>query len=345
MILWKLRRLMATVFFRIGPLGVAAIVMGYLLITYLLMLAAGESEITSPDLFFYWVVVTASTVGYGDYSPVTNAGRWVVLLWAIPVGLGVFALAIARIGFYLSEITSRGRKGLRKLMLDNHTVIIGWNGQRTTRLIQILKHKDNRVDSDIVLCVDQEMENPLPGEIEFVRVENYCDAGTMSRVNLAQASRIIIDTPQDDVTMTTALFCEQQSPASHKTVYFQNEGLADILINHCPNVEVVPSVSIEMLVKSAIDPGSSALHKELLDGADGMTQYSTEYQGQTCSVKEAFFSLREHHDATLIAIKKVNSQKLTINPALDLVVDKGDIIHYVADFRIEALNNLALVGR
>ena len=43
------------------------------------------------------------------------------------------------------------------------------------------------------------------------------------------ANRIVIDTPGDDVILATALFCQEASPDSHKTVYFQDDSLAALL--------------------------------------------------------------------------------------------------------------------
>lgn len=341
MLLWKLRRIFTLSFFRIGLLGVVVTVLGYIAIAYLGLWWADEQVLLAPDIFFYWLVVTASTVGYGDFSPTTTAGKIVTSVWVIPVGLSVFGLIIARTSVYVSKISHLRRKGLYKVMQTKHTIIIGWNGPRTMRLIQLLQHKDNRSDARIVLCVAQDMENPLPGAIEFVRVESFTDAQGMQRTHLAQAERIIIDTPQDDITMTTALFCDKQNPNAHKTVYFQDESLGNILTSHCSQIEVVPSVDIEMLVKSAIDPGSSALHKELLDGADGMTQYSLMYTGHSACVRDAFIQLREQYDATLIGLKKSKAARILVNPALDIQIETGDVLYYVSDARVVGLKDFA----
>jgi len=61
-----------------------------------------------PGIFeaFWWGVVTVSTVGYGDFSPVTWLGRLVGSL-VILIGLGIFGLYIARIS---STMTMRQLK-------------------------------------------------------------------------------------------------------------------------------------------------------------------------------------------------------------------------------------------
>ncbi|MFT4789509.1 MAG: voltage-gated potassium channel, partial [Paraglaciecola sp.] len=68
----------------------------YSVICWLMMIVAGEEALTHPTDFIYWLVVTASTVGYGDLSPVTTMGKYFVSLFVIPVGLSFFALIIGR---------------------------------------------------------------------------------------------------------------------------------------------------------------------------------------------------------------------------------------------------------
>ncbi len=51
--------------------------------------SAPDAEITTADDALWWVLVTISTVGYGDYYPVTDAGRFVAI-FVIVAGVGVF---------------------------------------------------------------------------------------------------------------------------------------------------------------------------------------------------------------------------------------------------------------
>lgn len=51
--------------------------------------SALDAEISTADDALWWVLVTISTVGYGDYYPVTEAGRFVAI-FVIVAGVGVF---------------------------------------------------------------------------------------------------------------------------------------------------------------------------------------------------------------------------------------------------------------
>ncbi|MDO6453143.1 potassium channel family protein [Neptunomonas phycophila] len=337
MFIEKIKHVVFSVFFKADAVSTLAVTLLYVLVSYLLLVLAGEHDITAWENFGYWLAVTASTVGYGDLSPSTLWGKVAVSLWVIPVGLSIFAFLIARVSFALSERAFRGRRGLRHLNTQNHTVIIGWNEQRTLRLIELLLDKHNAQNRDIVLCVAKDIENPLPNKIGFVKVESFSHQETMSKACLETADRIIIDTPLDDVTLTTALYCQKVSPHSHKTAYFQDESIGDLLLSHCPGIEIIPSVSVELLAKSTIDPGSSQLHKQLLDSSDGMTQFSSKYQGNKIEFEPLFDQLKRDHDATLIGVRQEGSQSIKLNPPLTLSVVPGDTLFYIAATRLTTL--------
>ena len=334
MLLIKLRRLAAALFFKARFTDVLAGVVSYILVTYLLLYVAGEDQLIAPENFVYWLAITTSTVGYGDLSPSTLLGKYVVGLWVIPVGLTLFATVLTRVGFYLSELALKGKKGLRMIRTQGNCVIIGWNGARTLRLIELLLSHSNGAREPIVLCVAVDIDNPMPGEIELVRVESFTHAESMKRANLAHANRVIIDTPNDDVTLATALFCQAASPESHKTVYFKDDGLGNLLKAHCPGIEVIPSVSVEMLARSTSDPGSGLLHKQLLDSTYGITSYCMTYSGDTPLEFDAMFQhFRAHLSAALMGVKPPGSDEIALNP-YGLKVNKGDVLYYIASKRL-----------
>lgn len=69
-----------------------------------------------PDMFesfadaLYWATISITTIGYGDYAPVTMAGRFVTMISAL-VGVGVIALPSGIItAAYVDEIKKKKSK-------------------------------------------------------------------------------------------------------------------------------------------------------------------------------------------------------------------------------------------
>lgn len=334
--IWLLLRRWATAQFnQLTGRNLLLVVAGYVAISWLLLFAAKESAMTSSFTdFVYYLLVTASTVGYGDLSPTTAIGKWIVSLFVIPGGLGLFAITIGRLAAIAINYWKSGLQGKRSLTVNGHILVLGWNEQRTLSLLEMLLHEEkNR--RRIVLCVISDIENPYPDLIDFVKVRSYTDNTDMAKASVATANCIIIDNPKDDLTLSSALFCSSQNPNAHLLAYFNDEVLSDLLKQHCPNAECIPSVSVEMLTKAAVDPGSSELHHELLSSNKGMTQYKVIYP-HTCepiTVAAIFESFKADYDATLIAIN--SGQGMELNPALDAKIPPGSQIFYIADERID----------
>ena len=157
----------------------------HFLTSWLLLAAAGETDLTGhAATFFYYYMVTATTVGYGDLSPAADAGRIAASLYVVPIAIAIFT---AIIGKAITDITSYLRKnhmGMGSYAKKNgHVVIIGWQGDRTRRLIEGLIH-DNVSHEHPVLVSSSLAENPMPSEIDFISVETLSDGRGLERAGI-----------------------------------------------------------------------------------------------------------------------------------------------------------------
>ncbi|NHO88638.1 two pore domain potassium channel family protein [Pseudoteredinibacter isoporae] len=337
----RLRRIIFKYFMDLGWRSILVITATYISSVWLMLYAAKETQLLPAGEFFYWLLVTASTVGYGDLSPITPNGKLITAFYVIPLGLGLFGLAIGRIAAFMSYQWRKSVQGLKPVNCKDHILLVGWNESRTLELIKLLlREMEHQAEKrKIVLCVKVDIENPMPEQIAFVKVSSHSKDEEMDRASVSEAASIIIDNSDDDATMTAALYCTGRNPDAHTIAYFNQEKLGQLLKKHCPNVECMPSVAIEMIAKSTMDPGSSALHHELLDVDQGMTQYSILYDGdETISIGDVFPFMKSRYEATLIGIKHGDDEELNINPCLSEEIAPGDRIFYIADERIASIH-------
>jgi len=345
----KVRKLMTQYFSNMRWYVVAAMLLFYAVSTYLFLYLAGEEGLLNIHDYVYWLIVTGSTVGYGDMSPTTVAGKWLVAFYVIPMGLSIFALVLGRVASWVSLQWQRGAKGLNALNVSNHVLVIGWNGKRTEQLIKLLLiEKSNSIDNpEIVLCVRADITNPFPSQIEFVHVDSFNTDEDMDKACVETASTIVIDNPRDDMTMTTALYCSKRNNKAHKVAYFEDENLVPLLQQHCPEIECTPSVAVEMLAKSAFDPGSSLLHHDLLDVDEGQAQFSATIPESVdaISVKNLFYQLKTDYDAIFIGVAGNHDiHKIIVNPPLTSTLNAGDKIFYIAENRIRNIDWAAFIN-
>lgn len=346
-VLLKLRHFIYRHFKAFGWQTVLVMIALYSASSWLLLVLAREQALTGAD-FLYWLVVTASTVGYGDLSPQTPLGKLVTALYIIPFGLSIFALSAGKVAAFSAFQWRKGIMGLKQLNLNNHILVVGWNEQRTQALLQLLKTETSQYrNRTICLYVDEEMENPLPGVVEFVRAAGLTDQSSLDRACAAQASTIIIDCARDDQTLSCALNLYPLNQQAHIIAYFRDEQLSRLLKQHCPGIECTPSVSTEMLVKSAMDPGSSILHHELLNAETGMTQYAVQVPQDIgpLTVADLYQPFKTRYGATLIAVDLDNDGRPDVNPDLQHPIQPGCMLYYIAKQRLNAIDWPGLTNR
>ena len=109
-------------------LYVAPILIYFLLIWALVYVEkdAPGANITSLWDGLWYSVVTLTTVGYGDYYPVTSVGK--------VLGLSLIFASLGLLGFLIGNLTNRirtymdkKRQGFYGTNFTNHFVIINWN--------------------------------------------------------------------------------------------------------------------------------------------------------------------------------------------------------------------------
>ena len=141
--------------------------------TWLLLLAANETELLGLNTYFYYYVVTTSTVGYGDMSAVTPLGRWVVALFQIPFGLALFGVLLGKVGQLVTFWVKRAMTGNKNLAhLTDHIVIFGWHEQRTKKIVDYILADNKRKDRQIIL-VSKDINMRLKARGFGVEAQDY----------------------------------------------------------------------------------------------------------------------------------------------------------------------------
>lgn len=312
-------------------------------LSWLMLLAAGERELIAWESFVYYYVVTTSTVGFGDLSPSSEAGKWIVALVQIPLGLAIFGALLGKLGQSVTKVLRQVMTGEKDFShLDTHILIFGWHETRTAKIIEHILGDKRRVQRKILLCVFEEMEHPFIDNpmVEFAKLSSFTDNDELQRVNVAEADRVIVDCITDDMTFTCALkLSPMVADDCHISAYFTDETKVEMLNRYTHNVECNSSKTAELLVRSMQDPGSGRVHDELVSTLHGNTQFSTQVPSFTGELvfQQLFYHFKQHHDAILLAVAKDRiGSKMNLNPDKDQKIEVGDVLHYVARDRILA---------
>ncbi|MEO0729577.1 MAG: potassium channel family protein, partial [Pseudomonadota bacterium] len=120
--------------------------------SYVLFAIAGENDLVGDLITYaYYYMTTATTVGYGDLSPSTASGRFWALLFVLPGSITLFTACLGKAITDLGVIWRRRMNGLGDYSdREQHTIILGWQAPRTSRLISLVR-ADSESDERVIL--------------------------------------------------------------------------------------------------------------------------------------------------------------------------------------------------
>ncbi len=309
----------------------------HIVVTWIGLVLLGEEALTG-EAFGYYYLTTVTTVGYGDLSPVSEAGRWFAAVWLMVGGIALFTTVLAKVLGAVSAAWRRRVEGYGDYTkLKGHTILVGHEEGRTERLIAELRADDGRAggtdEADIVLITAAEAK-PLE-DVRMVRTQRLADAAALRRAGIEGAERVLVYAEDDDVTLAACLAVASLNPEAHAVAYFDDAETAALARHHCPKLETVFSPAEDLVVRATRDPGASSVLSALVsatDEAGSLYSASGEALGAPCSVGAAQEHLRAQR-ATLLAISRKGEAPILCMGG-DESIRPEDTVFYVAKKRI-----------
>ena len=156
----------------------------------------------------YWVTVTITTVGYGDYSPTTMGGRITFVLVALG-GIGTIAYVIELLVSLSTRSQLKKLFGFGEEKMKKHTIIVGWNA-RTEEAIKELNGEDEEF---LVVGSRSELDGAELDAMEIPYITgDPTKSETLKRCNIKDAKTIIISLEDDSRVIMIALAVRRMNP-------------------------------------------------------------------------------------------------------------------------------------
>ncbi|MGY1809392.1 ion channel [Blastococcus sp. SYSU D00669] len=313
------------------PLVVAV---GVFLTSWLLMwlVEPAGSGITAPGTYWWYFVVTAATVGYGDQFPVSTAGR-AVGTFVIVGGIVTLTLLFTQLATALQSVRGRRLRGVVALDLRDHVVLLGYTPGRSERIIAELTAEGG---CQVALCAwDDVAENPVPdqGDVHFVRGD-LTHEDVMTRACVDRARTAIVDARDDNEALAVAVAVDHAHPGIHLVVALRDLGRRDNLRYVNAGVQVVQWHMPFLLSEEAADPGLTQVYNDLMSsGGHGNTYSLRVPRGFPATYGDAQTFLGRTFGATVLA-QRVEGD-LVVSPPWETPVPEGATLYYVARERID----------
>lgn len=307
-----------------------------LLITLLFVLLFGVAihliePSTFPSIFdgIWWAIITAATVGYGDYVPHSLPGRMaavtLILIGAGFVSSYFITLATAAVtkqnAFSEGKIAYKGR---------GHIVIIGWN-ERSRELIKKLTTIDS--PQALVLIDETLKKNPIQSRyVHYIQGTPHLD-DTLLKSNIFEAEKVLITADQsneeiqaDMNSILTILAIKGLCPKvtciveilTAEQILNANRAGADLILQSNKLTSVFMLNSLQSETSGLLPEVFGQLQENiLLETFD-----SEKWRGM--SFLEASNSLLVDERRILLGIKR--GEEIILNPPRDLCLMDNDIL-------------------
>ena len=294
-----------------------------------------DSPLASIRDYTWWFVVTATTVGYGDIAPGSLGGRATAVVIML-LGIGVIAVAVAKLAESVIDFGRRRMRGLTQLDEADHLVIFGYSKGETDSLVRELRHDRSAEGLSIVLCSYLAEENPLEDDVKFVNGD-LASEDVLERACVPRAAHILIHGHDDSETIVVSLAARSVNSHAHIVALLRQPENEMHLRRIDPNIECVTPLSVPLMVQSLQDPGVTTVIASLLSNSTDDTIYrlNVSNMSRTWNFGALQRAFKDRLGATLVAVASGDAVgDVDLNPDSDFVVKQGTSLFYIAGRRI-----------
>lgn len=285
---------------------------------------------------FWWTIVTLTTVGYGDITPVTAAGRLIAIIDMI-VGIGILAVFSATLASILVDQKIKDDLGMNSYQFEKHIIICEWN-YRAETIIKELRRDPKVKDKPIVLIAEIDRK-PLD-DLDLFFVRGQVSDDTLNRANLKEAKTVIIlgddrlDYKNRDAKVILATLTVE---SINRDAYTIVELIDQAYIPTCKRAnadEIIVSsrLSSRLISKAALNHGISEVVSDILSYDFGSQLYKIPLPKSEvgCSFMDIFIRMKQTYQAIIIAVQKGEEGRVMSNPPSEYKLDENDYLIVIA---------------
>ena len=308
---------------------------------------AENSNIKSFSDAIWYSIVTLTTVGYGDFFPVTVLGK-ILGLTVIISSLGLLGYLIGGISNQIQNYMEKKKEGYYGTGFNNHFVIIGWDNFAKQVAQQVIS-----AGHQVAIVVDQkehiETINEFFSEQEvFVLFTDFGNIESFKKVNIEAASTVYINLNDDSKTLVFIINLKKIFGKCNYVVSLTNSELKETFSSIGVNHSIAKDDIASKLVASYIfEPDVAKLTEDFMTTSVNPDDYDI----QEYLITEAnpylkkdyfdvFVDLKKMHNAVLLGLVKIDNndhtRRIIKNPQAGESIEIGDYLLLVSEGKAKA---------
>ena len=285
----------------------------------------------------YWYsLVTLTTVGYGDFYPITFWGRFIGILFVLG-SLGILGFIVTELNLKISEYLKKREMGYFGTDMNNHCIIIGWNTFSKQVAEQIIN-----AGEDLAIVVNQESDLKTIKQIYsdkkcFVLLADLNDYKALDKINIKDSRRVYISFENDTDTLVYTISLKKRFENVKCVVAIENIELKSSF-NYLGVQFIIPKKEIvsKFIASYIFEPNVALLTEDLISTSKDKsnldiceTKLTSNHKYINATFFDTYITLKEKYGITLIALSR--DERLNKNPENNLVLKENDVLIYIAN--------------
>lgn len=226
----------------------------------------------------WYVIVTLTTVGYGDTYPVTPLGRIIGAVFLLS-SLGIIGLLIGMVSGWVREIQHKWNMGYYGTAMKNHVVIIGWDEFAHAVVDCLLAAKKQVAIVTHTKDTVEEIYERFSKDFVFVLHSGYDSIKNFEKVNISGAALVFVNVQGDTDKLITIINVRQSYPKTNLQflVVLEQQGLRDTFIG--AGVTYVLSkndIAAKLVASYIFEPDVAHFNNDLLSHALSKNDYDVQ---------------------------------------------------------------------